>query len=324
MSTQHRPNKVIILGTGGTIAGVAKGASDRYTAAVLGVDELLVSVQGATYLWNGPVCVSEQVAQADSKDMGFAIWTALALRVMHHLSQPDVCGLVITHGTDTLEETAYFLSVVLPKHLQSTHPVVLTCAMRPASAPKPDGPQNLADAIVVAMLPSAHGVMAVCAGRVHAAAHIKKVHTHRLNAFSSGNTRPLAIVQNGRVQQIGPWPDLPVNSAPDTIKKIASLSSWPRVEIVMNYADADGWLVDSLLQTGPDPLRGLVVAATGNGTVHQNLEAALRRAVRAGVRVVLSTRCDQGRVDLAPDREFENAGDLSPVKARVALMLELM
>ena len=147
--------KLVVLGTGGTIAGTAQRAADNlgYTAAQLGVGQLLEAVPGLAHLLAGRTLVSEQVAQIDSKDMSFVVWQQLALRVSHYLAQPDVTGLVITHGTDTLEETAYFLHAVLPGTLLAGKPVVLTCAMRPASSLTLDGPQNLLDAVAVATAP---------------------------------------------------------------------------------------------------------------------------------------------------------------------------
>ncbi len=149
MISEQKSKKVVVLGTGGTIAGRASCASDNigYTAAQVGVADLLASVPGLDAVLAGHRLHSEQVAQVDSKDMGFALWQALASRISDHLAQPDVTGVVITHGTDTLEETAYFLHAVLPLALQNSKPVVLTCAMRPATALSPDGPQNLLDAV---------------------------------------------------------------------------------------------------------------------------------------------------------------------------------
>ena len=141
---------VVILGTGGTIVGLAASASDNlgYTAAQVGVDQLVAAIPSLTDA--GPV-LSEQVAQVDSKDMSFEVWTRLAARVEHHLARDDVQGIVITHGTDTIEETAFFLQALC----QPAKPVVLTCAMRPASALVPDGPQNVLDAVAVARLADA-------------------------------------------------------------------------------------------------------------------------------------------------------------------------
>ncbi len=320
--------KVVVLGTGGTIAGKASHASDNigYTAAQVGVAELLAHVPGMAGVLAGRRLVSEQVAQVDSKDMSFAVWQSLLQRVHAHLQADDVQAVVITHGTDTLEETAFFLHSVLPAAQINAKPVVLTCAMRPASSLSPDGPQNLLDAVAVALTPGAHGVVAVCAGSVHGAADVQKSHTYRTDAFSSGDAGALGYVEEGGVRLLKNWPLVPVDQAQIAIKNIANQVSWPRVEIVMNYAGGSAVVVDALLQPvpGASPLRGLVVAATGNGTLHQDLEAALRRAVQAGVRVVRSTRCAQGRVLAAQHAEFAHSNGLSPVKARVTLMLELM
>lgn len=333
--------KVVVLATGGTIAGSAASVMDNigYTAAQVGVSQLLAAVPGLDQVLAGRTLVAEQVAQIDSKDMSSGVWQQLALRVSHHLAQADVTGIVITHGTDTLEETAYFLHAVLPAQQLAAKPVVLTCAMRPAFSLAPDGPQNIRDAVVVATTTGACGVLAVCAGTVHAAVHVQKVHTYQLDAFSSGDAGPVAYVEAGSVRLVKNWPLALVNRAQSAIEIIAIVRHWPRVEIVMNYVGAGGALVDALLaplaaadpqgQTDPppasaSPLRGLVVAGTGNGTIHQDLEAALRRARALGVRVVRSTRCAAGRVLATDSSEFEHSKGLSPVKARVALMLELM
>lgn len=332
MTSSSISQKVVVLGTGGTIAGRAASSADNlgYTAAQVGVSQLLDAVPGLPGVLAGRTLVTEQVAQIDSKDMSFAVWQQLAVRVSHHLAQADVQGVVITHGTDTLEETAYFLHAVLPKALLAGKPVVLTCAMRPASSAAPDGPQNLLDAVAVAMTPGAQGVVAVCAGTVHSALDVQKVHTYRVDAFNSGDAGPLAYVEEGRLRLLRNWPLAPVDSAQTAIENIASVQHWPRVEIVMNHAGASGAMVDALIfqtevaQPKVEPLRGLVVAATGNGTVHHELEAALLRAQAAGVTVVLATRCASGRVLPTPGHAFADSQGLSPVKARVALMLALL
>lgn len=338
MTSTNVNEKVVVLGTGGTIAGTASNVSDNigYTAAQVGVDQLLGAIPGLSKVLAGRSLVSEQVAQIDSKDMSFAVWQELALRVNHHLMQADVRGVIITHGTDTLEETAYFLHTVLPSALLASKPVVLTCAMRPASSATPDGPQNLMDAVAVTLTPGASGVVAVCAGTVHGAVDVQKIHTYRVDAFNSGDAGPLAYIEEGRVRLLRNWPLAQVASAQVAMEKIAKLSLWPRVEIVMNYAGASGAIVDALVSHGSlasqngaqhadvAPLRGLVVAATGNGTVHRDLEAALLRAQAAGVTVVLATRCATGRVLPTPASAFPDSQGLSPVKARVALMLALM
>lgn len=328
MASISAPEKIVVLGTGGTIAGTATSSLDNlgYKAAQVGVADLLNALPGLSVTLAGHTLVSEQVAQIDSKDMSFAVWQQLALRVSHYLAQDDVKGIVVTHGTDTLEETAYFLYAVLPQSLMVRKPVVLTCAMRPASSTAPDGPQNVVDAITVALTPGACGVVAVCAGTLHGALEVQKVNTYRLDAFNSGDAGPLGYVEEGRIRLIRNWPVAPVDCAQAAIEKIASVTQWPRVEIVMNYVGASGGIVDALLtQTGAAlPVRGLVVAATGNGTVHHDLEAALLRAQAVGVTVVLTTRCANGRVLPKPDNAFTDSQGLSPVKARVALMLALL
>lgn len=311
--------KIVILGTGGTIAGQAVNASDNigYTAAQVGIGQLLSSIPAMAMA--GPL-ISEQVAQVDSKDMNFAIWAQLAVRVNHFLAQPDVQGIVITHGTDTLEETAYFLQAVC----QPVKPVVLTCAMRPATALVPDGPQNMLDALAVARHAGAQGVVAVCAGVIHSAFDVQKVHPYRLDAFSSGDAGPIGYVEEARLRLLRDWPPVQEGWSVAAIKTIAKLTcaaKWPRVEIVMSYAGANGGVVNALVAQG---VRGLVVAATGNGTLHHALEAALLRAQSAGVKVVRATRCGNGQVLRMPCDAIPDSEGLSPVKARVAMMLDLL
>ena len=311
--------KIVILGTGGTIAGTSQVAADNvvYTAAQLGVAEVLSSIRGAAF--SGEV-ITEQIAQVDSKDMSFAVWTALVERVEYFLQRGDIDSVVITHGTDTLEETAYFLHAVF----QPAKAVILTCAMRPATALSPDGPQNLFDALTVAAFPGARGVVAVCAGTVHGAAAVQKIHPYRLDAFSSGETGAIAFVEGTNVNLMRDWPLAPSTAASGAIEKIASWPKnkpWPRVEIVMSHAGADGSMVDLLVTSGVD---GLVIACTGNGTLHHLLEAAIERAEHAGVRIALASRCWDGRM-VGKSSGLSNGGaGLSPVKARIQLMLELM
>lgn len=312
--------KIVILGTGGTIAGTAASAFDHtgYTAAQVGIAQLVAAIPA----FAGSACelVTEQVAQVDSKDMSFAVWARLAVRVNHFLAQADVQGLVITHGTDTLEETAWFLQALL----NPGKPVVLTCAMRPATALAPDGPQNMLDAVAVASHPGARGVLAVCAGAIHSARDVQKVHTYRLDAFSSGDAGPVGYVEEGRLRLLRNWPEAHTGQAPAAMKNIAGHDdghNWPRVEIVMNYAGAGAAVVEALVASG---VQGLVVAGTGNGTLHHDLEAALLQAQAAGVRVVRATRCLEGRVLPKAGDAISDSQGLSPVKARVNLLLELI
>jgi L-asparaginase len=307
---------VVLLATGGTIAGIATDPTDNvgYVAGKLSVDELVATVPAS--LRAGLSLVTEQVSQIDSKDMTYTVWAKLLQRASHWLADPEVRGLVITHGTDTLEETAYFLHLTLA----TNKPVVFTCAMRPDSAALRDGPQNLADALVVACSASARGVVVVCAGVVHAAAWVQKAHTYRLDAFSSGAAGPLGYVEEGILRSVAAWPEGPAPKAPASLP--APGFAWPRVEIVQNHVQADGWLPRAMLAA--DGLHGIVVAGTGNGSLSVPLEQALKACEARGVRVLRVSRCPDGPLLAAPQAAFPGASGLSAVKARVWLTLDLM
>ncbi|MEP7294768.1 MAG: asparaginase [Burkholderiales bacterium] len=303
---------VVVLGTGGTIAGTAADAADNvgYRAAQLGADRLVATIPALA----GEAIEVHQIAQLDSKDMDFATWRLLAEAVHAQLARPEVGGLVITHGTDTLEETAYFLQRVLAPR----KPVVLAAAMRPATALLADGPQNLLDAVRVARTPCARGVVAVLAGAVHGAFDVRKVHTYRVDAFGSGDAGPIAHIEEGRVRQHRAWPG---SEALGLERLPADAARWPRVEIVMSHAGAGGALVRALVDTG---VQGIVVAGTGNGSLHHALEVALLEAQAAGIGVLRSSRCLNGAVIDASPNALASAGVLTPVQARIELMLQLL
>ena len=309
---QNLSSCLVVLATGGTIAGRAADALDNvgYRSAQLGVDDLLRVLPGGA-----PLAVEgEQVAQLDSKDMDHATWQQLLRRVAHHLARPQVQGLVITHGTDTLEETAWLLQRVLAPR----KPVVLTAAMRPATSLQADGPQNLADALAVAATAGAAGVLVVLAGRVLGAADARKRHSWRLDAFDAGDAGAVAGIEQGRLRR---WREWPAGDALGLAHVAADASAWPWVEIVTSHAGAAGTAVDALLAAG---VRGLVVAGTGNGTVHHALATALDRAQACGVAVRLVTRCAAGPVVAGPEHRWPVYATLGPAQARVELMLELM
>ena len=296
--------KIVVLGTGGTLAGTSSSPGDtvRYAAAQIGIAELIAGI-GA--LGNVPI-ETEQVAQVDSKDMTVDIWEKLADRCSHHVTREDVAGIVVTHGTDTIEETAFYLSEVL----ESSKPIVLTCAMRPATAISADGPQNVVDAITVAADDAARGVVVVCAGVIHEAQHVVKVHHYRLDPFSSSDAGPIGYVENGEVRLTRPWP--------------VALDIWrelhpplQRVEIVTSHAGASRSIVDALVRDG---VQGIVVAGTGNGSVHRELLSALVDAQAKGVRVVRASRCAFGGIIPREGDELPWT-DVSPVKARIELLL---
>lgn len=314
MQSQPTPfvaETVVILGTGGTIAGTAARPQDTlgYRAAQLPIADLVAAVPALA----GLPLETEQLAQVDSKDMDAEVWGRLLVAVERQLQRPEVQGLVVTHGSDTLEETAYLLQRVLAP----SRPVVLTAAMRPATALLADGPQNLLDAVRLAREPGACGVLAVLAGRVFEAAGLRKAHSHRLDAFEPGEAGLIGEMADGRLRRFRAWPQGPAIAR--ALLRLAP-EAWPRVEIVCSHAGADGRIVDALLAQGLD---GLVVACTGNGTLHRGLESALQRAQQAGVAVLRTSRCAEGGIVEAPTAAspFESAGALSPQQARVELLL---
>ncbi|BDU58201.1 L-asparaginase [Limnohabitans sp. MORI2] len=293
-----KTKKIVVLATGGTIAGLASDAQQpqNYTAGQVAVEDLLHGVQPS-----GFEVLSEQVAQIDSKDMSFAVWQSLLSRLAHWLAQDDVQGVVITHGTDTLEETAYFLQTVL----HPAKPVALTCAMLPANAPDSDGPANLQDALAWVQKPAAKGVTVVCAGQVHAGDAVQKSHSHQRNPFTS--------------QALGAHPQ---SLQVPTVAQVLACKAWPRVELVLNHAGADGRTVRALM--AHDAPQGWVVAGTGNGTLHQDLQAALLEAQKQGAQVLRVSRCAWGGVQTRDADVFPHAGVLTAVQARVALLLNLI
>ncbi len=293
-----KTKKIVVLATGGTIAGLATDATKphNYKAGLVDVLDLL----GAVAL-EGLEIRTEQVAQTDSKDMSFALWQSLLGRVAYCLSQDDVQGVVITHGTDTLEETAYFLQTVL----QPTKPVAFTCAMLPANAPDSDGPVNLKEAFDWVQAEDAHGVAVVCAGQVHAGLAVQKSHSHQRNPFTSQ-----ANVTH------------PVGLHVPSVAHVLACTHLPRVEVVLNHVGADGRLVRAAMaHDAPD---GWVVAGTGNGTLHHDLEAALLDAQKQGAQVLRASRCAWGGVQSREADVLPHAGMLSAVQARVALWLHLV
>ncbi len=305
---------VVIIGTGGTIAGTAARPQDHvgYRAGVLSAEDLVAAVPALAGA--GAVLECHSLAQLDSSDMDHATWQRLALAVVRHLARPEVAGVVVTHGTDTLEETAAFLhhTVLAGK------PVVLTAAMRPASAPSPDGPQNLLDAVTVACEPGARGVLAVLAGRVHAGSELRKLHGYRVDAFGSGDAGPLAVVEAGRLRCFRDWTTCEPAHA---VALQTDVQHWPVVDIVTSHAGARAATLDALVAAGA---QGIVIAGTGNGSVHRALLDAARRAVAQGVVVRRASRCLQGGVVDGGESDLPAAGSCTPAQARVQLMLELL
>jgi L-asparaginase len=303
---------IVVIGTGGTIAGSAAQADSHvaYTAGALDVQSLVDALPALA----GVPLQTLSVAQIDSADMDHATLQRLVAAVVQQLASEAVAGVVITHGTDTLEETAYLLHRVVA----AAKPVVLTAAMRPATALSPDGPQNLFDAVAVAREPGARGVLAVLNGRIHASDRLRKVHGYAVDAFSSGEAGVLGLVEDGQVRRCAPWPEPALHVA---AARFAAVTAWPVVDIVTSHAGARGASVDALVAAGA---QGLVIAGTGNGSVHREQEAAARRAVAAGVRVWRASRCQGGGVVGSPPDSLHSAGTLTAPQARIELLLDLL
>ncbi len=289
-----------LLATGGTIAGEADPASGgaRYTAAVRPVEALVAAVPGLA----ADALSAEQVLSVDSKDMTPADWLTILSAARRALGGAATDGLVILHGTDTLEETAWFLHLSLPPGKA----VVVTGAMRPADHPAADGPANLLAAVRLAASPAARdkGVLVVMNGTPHGARDVVKARTHGLDAFESAAA----------------W----TSARPDGRFADVDFAPLPRVDILPGYAGAPPDLIDASVAGGA---RGLVLALAGHGSVPASWLPALRRARNGGVAIVRASRCAGPVIRNAnADDDGEGwltAGSLPPPKARIALMLSL-
>jgi L-asparaginase len=308
--------RVVVLTTGGTIAGAATHSDDHsgYVAGALGAAELLRAVPPLADL---PL-ETEAVGAIDSKDMGPGLWRPLVMRLAHHLARQDVAGVVVTHGTDTLEETVWLLQRVL----SPVKPVMMVAAMRPSTALSADGPQNLLDAVRAARVPALAGVHACFGGRIWAAQDVHKRHSYQVDAFGAVDASPVAMVVEGKVLQIA----VPHGEAAERARGPAFgphivQRPWPWVGLLTSHADARPEAVRAWVAAG---LQGLVVAGTGAGTVHAAWQAPLAEAQAAGVALALATRCAAGPVLARTEPQWRVYAGLSAVKARVELALELM
>lgn len=306
---------VYIIATGGTIAGRADSASATvgYKAGELTVEQLIASVPGLDTLAN---LTGEQLCNIDSKDMQEDIWLQLARRIEKVTDRDDVDGVVITHGTDTMEETAFFLQLTL----QTDKPVVLTGAMRPATAISADGPMNLWQAVRVAADPDAggRGVLVVMNGQIDAAGTVTKGNANTLQAFRSSGCGPLGFIVDESIT----WRYCGVTKQHFSAEMLTHL---PKVSIIYGYVGGDdGLFVKAALRDGA---KGLVYAACGNGSVPDKLAGLLQDAAASGVPVVIATRCGGGVVVLPEDMTekagFIAGGLLNPQKAKILLQLAL-
>lgn len=317
MQTYVKPAIALFI-TGGTIDSVG---TDRLDLAEYGDTEQ--RLDSAALLERVPELSSfasvKTVAFSRLKSSAITAsdWLRLAVAVQDSLSAAD--GVVITHGTNTLEETAYFLALTI----KTSKPIVVTGSMRPASAVSSDVDLNLINAVRVAASPGASGmgVLVVLNDTIHAAREVTKTDTYRVHTFASGRSGPLGFADaDGRVV----FYRAPVRKhTVRTAFNLEGLSSLPRVDIVASYPDQDGVMVDALVAAGAE---GIVSAGTGAGRTTPSETSALDRAVAAGVVVVQCSRVGNGRVVRSPSlvrRRIVAADDLSPWKARVLLALAL-
>ncbi len=309
---------ITILATGGTIAGAAKKETDftQYTAGALSVQELLAAVPFIEELAH---ISAEQVANVPSESFTYAILLKLAKRI-NALLQEDTCdGVVVTHGTDTLEETAYFLNLVV----KSEKPVVMVGSMRPATAIGADGPLNLLDAVGVAASKESFGkgVLIVLDGQIIAAREGTKTNTLSAETFQAHELGVLGYVIDFKAVYYRMVTRLHTIHTPFYIDSTEDL---PRVDIVYEYMDASTVLHQAILESKPD---GIVIAATGNGCLSEKVISYYSAASGHGVTVVRSSRTGSGVVTPTPsdsEHGFIASDNLNPQKARILLTLALL
>ena len=331
VAAQELP-KVYILATGGTIAGAGGSATKtQYSAGQVAIGTLLDAVPAIKDVAN---VEGEQVVNIGSQDMSDDVWLVLAKRVEELLSRGDVNGVVITHGTDTMEETAFFLSLTV----KSDKPVVLVGAMRPSTAISADGPANLYNAVVTAASPASknRGVLVCMNGKVYGAADVTKTNTTSVETFQSPNSGALGYIHNGEVfyyhaPSCG-------NECTDYVHKgslsnesrtpyfnVEGLYSLPKVGIAYGYSNVQGDVVEMMIEKG---YKGIVYAGVGNGNIHKNVFPLLEKARKDGIVVVRSSRVPTGATTLDAEvddnkYQFVASWGLNPQKARILLMLAL-
>jgi len=310
---------IMILATGGTIAGTAASSTQivGYTAATVGIDALLNAVPELKKAAN---VRGEQVLQVASESMNNDYWMKLAKRVNGVIKQEDVDGIVITHGTDTIEETGYFLDLVI----KSQKPIVITGSMRPSTAISADGPINLYDAVLVAGSEEAagKGVLVVLNDQISAARDVTKSNTTTVDTFRTPDLGMLGYVQSGKVVF---YRTSARKHTTNSEFDIANIESLPLVDIIYGYANMNRTALDAFVAAGD---KGIVQAGVGNGSLADAVKPALIEARKKGVIIVRSSRVGSGPVARngeANDDEldFVASDTLNPQKARILLMLAL-
>lgn len=312
-----KPN-IHILATGGTIAGTGSSATtSQYTAGQVAIGTLLDAVPQIKDIAN---VTGEQIVSIGSQDMNDQVWLTLANRINELLASPECDGIVVTHGTDTMEETAYFLNLTV----HSDKPVVLTGAMRPSTAMSADGPLNLYNSVVTAASKDSYGrgVMIVMNGLILGAHSTQKMNTVDVQTFQAPDAGPLGYVYNSR-----PYYNMQTQKRHTTqsVFDVKGLKELPKVGIVYAYSNIDADVMEPFLTRG---YKGIIHAGLGNGNYHKNIFPSLLEARKKGILVVRSSRVPTGPTTLYDEvddekYEFVASWELNPQKARVLLMLAL-
>lgn len=309
---------IVILATGGTIAGSGTSStSTSYKAGAVTVDKLIAAVPQILDMAD---IKGEQVASIGSQDMSDDVWMTLSKRINELLEKKDVDGIVITHGTDTMEETAFFLSLTV----KSIKPVVLVGSMRASTALSADGPMNLYNAVVVATNKNTKGVVVSMNDIVLSPSDVTKTNTVSVQTFNSPNFGVLGYVSNGNVNYRNDY--LNNNMSDKLFFDITNVKELPRVEIVYSYSNVSDVAVKAIIDA---KVAGIVHAGVGNGNIHKNVFPHLIDASKKGIKVVRSSRVFSGATTLDAEVEddkygFIASGTLNPQKARVMLMLSLL
>ena len=311
--------KVVILATGGTIAGSAATQTQAgYTSGQVGVDVLVNAVPQIKDLAD---VSGEQISNVGSQDMSDAIWLTLAKRVNELIASGGVSGVVITHGTDTIEETGYFLNLVV----KGDAPVVLTAAMRPSTALSADGPLNLFNAVAIAADPAARGrgVLIAVNDDIFAARDITKTSPTDVQTFQSPERGLIGVSLYGKNRYFR-TPYKKHTSGSEF--SLAGVKKLPRVDVVYMTADFSPDIIDSAVENGA---KGIVIAGVGNGNMTGPTQKAVERARKKGVAVVRSTRVTSGFVGRNVEADDDAlgtvaSGELNPAKSRVLLKLALL
>ncbi|MGE3310260.1 MAG: type II asparaginase [Limisphaerales bacterium] len=313
--------RIKVLATGGTIAGAQASQGDAgYTSGKFSVEDLIKAVPRLAEVAE---LSGEQIANIGSQTMNHEVWLKLATRCGELLGQGDVDGIVVTHGTDTLEETGYFLSLVV----KSEKPIVLVGSMRPATAISADGPINLYNAAALAGNPEARGrgPLILLNDTIHFAREAQKTHTTRMDTFASPNRGIAGMMNTGKAYF---YSSNKVRHTTQSEFSVAGLavSNLPRVEIVYSHANLGRETIDFLVGRG---VKGLVLAGVGDGNSTDAVIAALEMAAKKGIAVVRSSRVGSGVVDRNVEINDDKLGfiagmELNPQKARILLMLGLL